>query len=94
MLRNYLLLTLIPLLLIIPGIAFGEVTIYPVDGSGAPGCEETSDGCYLPNPVNVKVGEKIIMKNTDSSAHTFTSGTPSDGPDGVFDSVLQEYSTN
>ena len=28
------------------------------------------------------------MKNTDSAAHTYTSGTPDGGPDGVFDSSL------
>jgi plastocyanin len=69
-------------------ISFAEVTIVPATGSGAPGCEETADGCYLPNAVNVDVGEYVIFKNTDSAAHTFTSGHPGDGPDGLFDTSL------
>ncbi len=65
-----------------------EVTIVPAAGSGAPGCEETADGCYIPSTATVDVGGKVIMSNTDSAAHTYTSGTPDGGPDGVFDSSL------
>ncbi len=65
-----------------------EVTIVPAAGSGAPGCEETADGCYIPSTATVDVGGVVIMSNTDSAAHTFTSGTPDDGPDGVFDTSL------
>lgn len=65
-----------------------EVTIEPVAGSAAPGCEETAEGCYIPNTTTVDVGGVVIMTNTDSAAHTFTSGTPSDGPDGIFDTSL------
>lgn len=67
---------------------YSEVTIEPAAGSGAPGCEESADGCYIPSEAVVDVGGKVIMSNTDSAAHTFTSGTPSDGPDGVFDTSL------
>ncbi len=52
--------------------AFADVTIVPVAGSGAPGCE--SSGCYSPSVAYVDVGEKVIFSNTDSAAHTFTSG--------------------
>jgi predicted secreted protein with PEFG-CTERM motif len=65
-----------------------EVTIIPATGSGAPGCEETADGCYIPGTATVDVGGVVIMSNTDSAAHTFTSGTPDGGPDGVFDTSL------
>jgi predicted secreted protein with PEFG-CTERM motif len=65
-----------------------EVTIVPAAGSGAPGCEETAEGCYIPSTATVDVGGKVIMTNTDSAAHTYTSGTPDGGPDGVFDSSL------
>ena len=68
--------------------AYAEVTITPTAGSGAPGCEETADGCYLPNTVNIDAGETVIFKNTDSAAHTFTSGHPDAGPDGLFDTSL------
>ncbi|RMW40011.1 MAG: PEFG-CTERM sorting domain-containing protein [Nitrosopumilus sp.] len=65
-----------------------EVTIVPANGSGAPGCEETADGCYLPTVATVDVGGVVIMSNTDTAAHTYTSGTPDDGPDGIFDTSL------
>ena len=65
-----------------------EVTIVPAAGSGAPGCEETADGCYIPTTATVDVGGVVIMSNTDTAAHTYTSGTPDDGPDGVFDTSL------
>ncbi len=65
-----------------------EVTIVPAAGSGAPGCEETADGCYIPGTATVDVGGVVIMSNTDSAAHTYTSGTPDGGPDGVFDTSL------
>ena len=65
-----------------------EVTIIPAPGSGAPGCEDTAEGCYIPSTATVDVGGVVIMTNTDSAAHTFTSGTPDGGPDGVFDTSL------
>jgi len=60
--------------------AFAEVTIIPAAGSGTPGCEDSSDGCYVPGTVTVDVGEVVIFSNTDSSSHTFTEGTAADGP--------------
>jgi len=62
-------------------------TISVPDGSGVPGCDETSE-CYLPSQVKINVGETVTWSNDDSAAHTVTSGTPSDGPDGTFDSSL------
>jgi len=67
--------------------AFAEVTIEPVVGSGVPGCEDL-DGCYTPGTVTVDVGEVVIFSNTDSAAHTWTAGTPGDGPSGEFDTSL------
>ena len=67
-----------------------EVIIVPASGSGAPGCEETSQGCYLPSIASVSLGGVVIMKNTDTAAHTFTSGNPaiSDSIQKYFDSGL------
>lgn len=65
-----------------------EVTVAAADGSGAPGCEETSEGCYIPSTATVDVGGVVIFTNPDTAAHTYTSGNPGDGPDGVFDSSL------
>jgi plastocyanin len=68
----------------LPQDAFAS-TVKPVSGSGAPGCEE-SGGCYSPMVQFVELGDKVLFINTDSSAHTFTSGSGS--PDGEFDSGL------
>jgi len=65
-----------------------EVTIETAMGSGAPGCEDTAEGCYIPSTATVDVGGKVIMSNTDTAAHTFTAGTPEDGPSGEFDTGL------
>ena len=73
-------------------VAFSDhstVTIEPVAGSGVPGCDETGMyGCYNPGEAVIDIGGTIIFSNTDTVAHTFTSGTPSGGPDGTFDSSL------
>ena len=53
-----------------------EVTVEAAMGSGAPGCEETPEGCYIPSTATVDVGGVVIFSNPDSAAHTFTSGDP------------------
>jgi predicted secreted protein with PEFG-CTERM motif len=65
-----------------------EVTITPAPGSGAPGCEETAEGCYIPKEATVDVGGKVIFSNTDTAAHTFTAGSAAEGPSGAFDTSL------
>ena len=65
-----------------------EVTISTASGSGAPGCEETEEGCYIPKEATVDVGGKVIFSNTDTAAHTYTAGSATDGPSGEFDSSL------
>lgn len=69
-----------------------EVTIEPVAGSAKEGCEETSEGCFIPSTATVDVGGKVIFSNTDSAAHTFTSGEPVGGSSvgAVFNSHLIE----
>ena len=57
------------------------------EGSGVPGCDETNE-CYIPYSVTVSVGDEVTWSNDDTAAHTVTSGTAADGPDGVFDSSL------
>jgi len=56
-------------------------------GTAVPGCEETNE-CYLPQDVSINAGDTVIWSNTDTAAHTVTSGSPTDGPDGTFDSSL------
>ena len=56
-------------------------------GSNVLGCEET-DACYVPATVSIDVGGEVTWSNDDNAAHTVTSGTAADGPDGNFDSGL------
>src|SRR3972149_6047058 len=62
-------------------------TISVPSGSSTPGCEEVNE-CYIPAEVTVNVGDTVTWSNDDSAAHTVTSGTPTGGPDGTFDSSL------
>jgi plastocyanin len=62
-------------------------TVSVTQGSSVPGCEET-DSCYDPANLTVEAGTEVTWNNDDSAAHTVTSGTPQDGPDGTFDSSL------
>ena len=41
-----------------------------------------------PETLTIKVGDRVRWINDDTAAHTITSGSISDGPDGVFDSSL------
>jgi predicted secreted protein with PEFG-CTERM motif len=67
--------------------AHHEVTITNAPGSSTPGCEDTNS-CFIPNPVTVDLGTIVTWENTDTAAHTASSGTATDGPSGVFDSSL------
>ncbi len=62
-----------------------EVTV--PSGSGVPGCDETNE-CFIPYEVSIGVGDELSWYNDDTAAHTVTSGSPSDGPDGMFDSGI------
>ncbi len=57
------------------------------EGSGVPGCQETNE-CYIPYHVTASAGTEIVWSNDDTAAHTVTSGSPADGPDGIFDSSI------
>ena len=72
-----------------------SVTVQNAQGSSVPGCEPN---CFVPSSVTIDVGGMVTWENNDSAAHTSTSGTPSDGADGMWDSSLvmsgQSYSVN
>jgi len=76
---------LIPLF-IIPAFATTYSVSIP-EGSGIVGCEETNE-CFSPYLITIEVGDTVIWTNDDSVAHTVTSGNPTHGPDGIFDSSL------
>ena len=56
-------------------------------GASSPGCETTNE-CFVPDTVTVSVGGTVTWTNNDAAAHTVTSGTASDGPNGTFDSSI------
>jgi len=86
--KTFLLLSLIASMAISAPAAFAEeITVSLPAGSGAPGCDETNE-CYIPYKITVHPKDKVIWSNDDTAAHTVTSGTPADGPDGNFDSSL------
>jgi len=62
-----------------------SATVENAAGSSTPGCEPD---CFIPSTVVITVGGTVTWENTDTAAHTSSSGTPTDGPDGVFDSSL------
>ena len=85
--KTFLLLTITTMMISVPIVFAEEITVSLPAGSGAPGCETTNE-CYIPFKVTVNPGDKVIWSNDDTAAHTVTSGTPADGPDGIFDSSL------
>jgi len=56
-------------------------------GTSVPGCEETKK-CFIPSSVSIMKGDTVVWTNNDSAAHTVTSGSPTNGPSGMFDSSL------
>jgi len=62
-----------------------SATVENAAGSSTPGCEPD---CFIPSTVVITAGGTVTWENTDNAAHTATSGSPSDGPDGVWDSSL------
>jgi len=88
---SFSLLAIFTLIAISPS-AFAEhgeggmsATVENAAGSSTPGCEPD---CFIPSTVVITVGGTVTWENTDTAAHTSSSGTPADGPDGVFDSSL------
>jgi len=63
------------------------VTVSIPAGTAVPGCEETNE-CWNPPSVSINTGDTVVWTNDDTAAHTVTSGSPADGPDGIFDSSL------
>ena len=75
---------------------FGSNSVFAEDikiengrGSSVPGCE-LSNLCFIPAVATANVGDKIIFLNGDSAPHTSTSGTAASGPNGIWNSGLQQ----
>ena len=65
-----------------------SVTVENAPGSSVPGCEETAEGCFIPNIATVVIGGEVTWENGDTAAHTSTAGSATEGPSGVWDSSL------
>ncbi len=61
-----------------------------VDVSIVPGSSTPSEDLeyFSPSKLTVQLGTTAVWTNNDSAAHTVTSGQPSVGPSGLFDSAL------
>ena len=64
-----------------------SLTISIPIGVAVPGCETTQE-CYLPYEVTVATGATITWNNDDTAVHTVTSGSPTVGVTGLFDSSI------
>ena len=85
----FLVLTLVAGVVAFTPAAFAEnkAEVKIAQGSSTVGCEQTKS-CFQPDEVTVDVGGEVTWSNTDTASHTVTSGEPSGGPDGKFDSSL------
>ena len=88
---RYLLLSVLVVslvgVLVIPNAVAETYNVSNAPGSSTPGCENTNS-CFIPNVLNIQVGDSVIWTNDDTTVHTITSGTSSGGTDGAFDSSL------
>jgi len=79
--------TVAMMVVITPSAYAAEVEVKNAPGSSVPGCEDTNE-CFIPSPVNIAIGDTVTWMNDDTAAHTSTSGSAADGPDGNWDSSL------
>ena len=69
-------------------IVFAETFYVSVpEGTSVRGCENTNQ-CYIPYEITIEKGDQVVWVNEDVAFHTVTSGNPSDGADGIFDSGM------
>ena len=86
-------LTLIATLIVIAPSAFADhmkVDVSIASGASTPGCEETNS-CFEPHEAIIDVGGEVTWTNSDTAAHTVTSGDLKVDPENVgttFDSGL------
>ena len=86
---SFSLLAIFSLIVVAPP-AFADhskVDINMAVGSSVPGCEEMNM-CYMPYNAALDPGGEATWHNIDTAAHTVSSGTAAEGPDGIFDSSL------
>ena len=75
--------------IIITPVAFAETyTVINAQESFQRGCEETTNACFDPSLITIRVGDMIIWENVDSQGHNVANGfdLSSDDVGKVFDS--------
>ena len=71
-----------------------EAVVDMAPGSGAPGCEETAEGCFLPTTVTIAAGGHVEWENTDNTMHVVASGNLTDDDAGsLFNSQMMMAGT-
>ena len=89
----FVVLTLVAAIVAITPSAFADhakIDVSIAKGASTPGCEETNS-CFDPAEAITDVGGEVTWTNTDTAAHTVTSGDLQSDPDNVgteFDSSL------
>ena len=89
----YVTASLLAILSVVAITSSGNFSVFAqspdVQVSIVPGGSTLAEKAWSPNPVEVKVGQKIVWTNNDSVQHTVTSGSPGSPDVGqVFDSGL------
>jgi plastocyanin len=64
-----------------------QVEVSMVEGAGI---QQIGQIYYDPEVITVSIGTTILWANNDITIHTVTSGTPDEGPSGIFDSGIVE----
>lgn len=78
-------------LLLIPigyNVAFATTWDVSIPTGAADSTSAETRFFYSPWEITVELYDTVQWGNADTAAHTVTSGNPTDGPDGVFDSTL------
>ncbi|HEX6067607.1 MAG TPA: plastocyanin/azurin family copper-binding protein [Nitrososphaera sp.] len=61
-----------------------------IEAEITPGALNKSTDAYAPNPIEANVGDTVVWTNNDTTIHTVTSGTATDGPDGQFGGTAEQ----
>jgi plastocyanin len=92
----YVTASLLAILSVVAITSSGNLSVFAqspdVQVSIVPGASTLGEKAWSPNPVEVKVGQKIVWTNNDSVQHTVTAGSPG-SPSGEFDSGLVKTAT-
>jgi plastocyanin len=95
----YVAASLLAVLSVVAIASSGNLSVFAqeqeVQASIVPGASTLGEKAFSPNPIEIKVGQKVEWTNKDSLQHTITSGTPGSPDSGkAFDSGLTKLLNN